>query len=233
MLSLTVFGIATGLSYVSYLDRSKTCKMLNSATDVSDGGNGIRYTSGYLSGEPFDFGGKAVFSLATKRYEVLQKIEVFNGSAFTTSKKVFKDMNFRKTDVKLNNVDVSNLMNKLHSQYAVKLDEQYETQSPVNMHNLNMTIGRIKINAQNEVLSGYLRKYYGLRANPHKFYTIVGPFHDNMFYDENQTIISENRDINTMRNEAQSHMSCWKWLSVGFMVSGIVCGTYEVMSYIK
>jgi hypothetical protein len=229
MLSLTVFGISTGLSYLGYCDSSKRYQMVASATDASEGGHGVRYTTGFLTAIPLEFKGHQVLSLRTHSYDIFQKIEVSNGSAYTTTNSKAKESSFDQASVALNGIDISNLVPKLHARYANKLDQSYEANPPAELFNTNIKVGNFRVSAQNEVLIGLRRKYYGVVANPQTSYTVVGPFNGKSFYNHDETIIRKNNTIQSIQSEFESEMDAWKNLTVACVLGGLVCGACEVL----
>lgn len=228
MLSLTVFGISAGVSYLGYLDASNKYAMMMSATDVSNGGHGVRYCTGFLTGVPLDFKGSPMLSLETGSYDVFQKIGISNGSAYTTTTKVFKNKTFDQASVELNGIDVSNLVPKLHEKFAVKLDHTYEAAAPVDLVNSNIRFGTFQMSLQNEALAGILKTFHGVEANPQTSYTVVGPFNGKCFYNNNRTFIWKNADIHIIRTILRTDMDALKTLSLICLVGGFVCGAYEL-----
>ena len=158
---------------------------------------------------------------------MFQKIETFNGSAFTTNKSVFRSKTFEHHPIVLDGIYITNLIPKLHAQFAIKLGQTYEAQAPVNLFNTTMDFGRVHLNTQNEVLAGHLTKYYGVLTNPGTSYTITGPYNGKEFYD--LTFIRQNTDIDNLRCEFRSNMDFWRTASLVCVVGGVVCGVCEVV----
>jgi hypothetical protein len=228
MLSLTVFGISAGLSYLGYCNASEKYAIVVSAKDVSDGGSGIRYCTGFLRGDTVDFKGTPLLSLETKSYDIFQKINISNGSACTTNIKRIKDSTFDQAFIQLNEVDISNLVPKFHQKFAVKLDETYEASAPVDLINSKIRLGTFRVSIQNEALAGVLKTFHGVKVDPQTSYIVVGPFNGKCFYNTNRTLICENTDIRTIRAELRMEMKFWEGVSSLCLVGGVIFGWCEI-----
>jgi hypothetical protein len=178
MLSLTVFGLGTGMSYLMYRNRTSTHEKVVSAADVATGGSGTRYVSGFLQlgFDPVTHNHRQMVSLNTKLYNVYQRLHVVDGSAFTETTDRFENSNLQTSTIYLNDTDVTTLVPKFHSNFANKLGETYEVNAPSDLYNTTLQLGSFRLNSQNEVLTGIRRRFYGLPYDPntqYKFYEII------------------------------------------------------------
>lgn len=234
MLSLVAFGVCGGLTLLKYNSTRNKYNQITNAREVSEGGQGMRYNTGFLRPLelPIDYKGLQLLSLQTKKYDIYQELVVFGGSAYTQSEKVFKDSTLTSTNVVVENkegqVDISHLMPLFHSLFAEKIDQPYQSAGPVDLFNTNLSFGNIKLQTQNKQLAGYLTKVYGFKYDPQTSYTILGPYNGQIFYNTEKTIVCKNKSIEELRADLRSEVIFWEVLSLACVVGGLISETCEL-----
>lgn len=217
MISLILFGIS-GVSYFKYRSKVSEYKIL---TSVEDDESNTQYTTGYLEPGPLKHNGNCILSLKTSVYSVHQRLVKYNDSTYTETLERFSHEEPQINTVSLNDIDVSNLVPRMHALFAVKLGERFEAQGPVDLYHRSIQLGWIRWNSRNESFVGSRYVYYGVKYNPHTMYTVVGPFNRGSF-DPDTTLIYENKTLEEARIETNTSMHFWRRFTMACVIGGLV-----------